>query len=181
VPDGGRDHGLKITHWDRRRGRARGPPPGAAVARSSPVARPRPQPAPGSSAASRSRMPKRPKRRAIADERSATEVPDVEALAAGMAQMRGWMESQPGCLGGAHAFSPRTARAWSATRAGRAKEALLATGIDLDALLETPSGEPRPREPFFLTSSPSGPAWAVLALPTRPWRRLADQAPSQLV
>jgi hypothetical protein len=38
------------------------------------------------------------------------------------------------------------------------KEALLATGIDLDALLETPSGEPRPRQPFFLTSSPNGPA-----------------------
>ena len=82
----------------------------------------------------------------------------VEALAAGMAQMRGSLESQPGCLGVDPPLLTEDRTCLVGYSRWESKEALLATGIDLDALLETPSGELRPRQPFFLTSSPSGPA-----------------------
>jgi hypothetical protein len=82
----------------------------------------------------------------------------VEALAQGMAQMRGWMESQPGCLG----VEPPLLSADRTCLVGfsrwESREALLATDIDVDSLAETPPSEVRPRQPYFLTASPIGSA-----------------------
>ncbi len=77
----------------------------------------------------------------------------VEALAEGMAQMRGWMESQPGCLGVEPPLLTEDGTCLVGYSRWESKEALLATGIDLDTLTETPSTELRPRQPYFLTSS----------------------------
>ncbi len=79
----------------------------------------------------------------------------VEALAEGMAQMRGWMESQPGCLSVEPPLLTEDGTCLVGYSRWENKEALLATGIDLDALGETPSSELRPRQPYFLTSSPN--------------------------
>ncbi len=79
----------------------------------------------------------------------------VESFAEGMAQMRGWMESQPGCLGVEPPLLTEDGTCLVGFSRWENKEALLATGIDLDALAETPSSELRPRQPFFLTTSPS--------------------------
>ncbi|MBJ7609111.1 MAG: antibiotic biosynthesis monooxygenase [Candidatus Dormibacteraeota bacterium] len=77
----------------------------------------------------------------------------VEALADGMAQMRGWMESQPGCLGVDPPLLTEDGTCLVGYSRWESKEALLATGIDLDTLTETPSGELRQRQRYFLTSS----------------------------
>jgi len=77
----------------------------------------------------------------------------VEALAEGMAQMRGSMESQPGCLGVEPPLVTEDGTCLVGYSRWESKEALLATGIDLDTLAETPSSELRPRQPYFLTSS----------------------------
>jgi hypothetical protein len=82
----------------------------------------------------------------------------IETLAEGMAQMRGWMESQPGCLGVEPPLLTEDGTCLVGYSRWENKEALLATGIDLDALAETPSSELQPRQPYFLTSSPNGPA-----------------------
>ncbi len=82
----------------------------------------------------------------------------VGALAEGMAQMRGWMESQPGCLGVEPPLLTEDGTCLVGYSRWENKEALLATGIDLDALVETPSSELRPRQPYFLTSPPNRPA-----------------------
>jgi hypothetical protein len=82
----------------------------------------------------------------------------VQALAEGMAQMRGWMESQPGCLGVEPPLVTEDGTCLVGYSRWESKEALLATGIDLDALAETPSSELRPRQPYFLTSWPNGSA-----------------------
>lgn len=77
----------------------------------------------------------------------------VEALAEGMTQMRGWMESQPGCLGAEPPLLNEDGTCLVGFSRWVDREALLATGIDLDALLATPATEVRPRQPFFLVSS----------------------------
>lgn len=76
----------------------------------------------------------------------------VQILAEGMAQMRGWMESQPGCLGVDPPLLTEDATCLIGYSRWESKEALLATGIDLNALTETPSSELRPRQAYFLTS-----------------------------
>ena len=78
---------------------------------------------------------------------------NVEALAEGMAQMRSWMESQPGCLGVEPPRFTEDGTCLVGYSRWESKEALLATGIDVDTLGETPSSELRPRQPYFLTSS----------------------------
>jgi hypothetical protein len=82
----------------------------------------------------------------------------VEALAERMAQMRGWMESQPDCLGVEPPLLTEDGLCLVGYSRWESKEALLATGIDLNALAETPSSELRPRQPYFLTSSPNSSA-----------------------
>ncbi len=76
----------------------------------------------------------------------------AEGLAESMAQMRGWMESQPGCLGVDPPLLTEDRTCLVGYSRWESKDALLATGIDLDALTETPSSELRPRQPYFLTS-----------------------------
>lgn len=83
---------------------------------------------------------------------------NVEALADGMAQMRGRMESQPGCLGVEPPLLSEDGTCLVGYSRWESKEAFLATGIDPDTLSETPSSELRPRQPYFLTSSRNGPA-----------------------
>ncbi len=80
---------------------------------------------------------------------------NVEALAEGMAQMRGWMESQPGCLGVEPPLLSEDGTCLVGYSRWESKEAFLATGVDLDALGETPDTEVRPRQPYFLTASDS--------------------------
>ncbi len=82
----------------------------------------------------------------------------VEPLAQGMAQMCGWMESQPGCLGVEPPLVSEDGTCLVGYSRWESKQALLATGIDLDSLGETPDSELRPRQPYFLTSSPNGSA-----------------------
>jgi hypothetical protein len=81
---------------------------------------------------------------------------NVEALAEGMAQMRGWMESQPGCLGVEPPLLTEDGTCLVGFSRWESKEALLATGIDVATLGETPSSELRPRQPYFLTTSLHG-------------------------
>ena len=76
------------------------------------------------------------------------------ALAEGMARMRGWMESQPGCLGVDPPLLSDDGTCLVGYSRWESREALLATGVDLDTLAETPGSELRPRQPFFLTSPP---------------------------
>ena len=83
---------------------------------------------------------------------------DVEALAQGMAQMRGWMENQPGCLGVEPPLLSEDGTCLVGLSRWESKEALLATGVDLDSLAETPSSELRPRQPYFLTAAAGGSA-----------------------
>ena len=78
---------------------------------------------------------------------------NAQALAQGMAEMRGWMESQPGCLGVEPPLLSEDGTCLVGFSRWESKEALLATGIDLDTLAETPSSELRPRQLYFLTSS----------------------------
>ena len=80
---------------------------------------------------------------------------NVQPLAQGMAQMRGWMESQPGCLGVEPPLLNEDGSCLVGFSRWESKEAFLATGIDLDSLGETPSSELRPRQPYFLTPSSS--------------------------
>lgn len=77
----------------------------------------------------------------------------VEALAQGMAQMRGWMESQSGCLGVDPPLLTEDGSCLIGYSRWESKQAFLATGVDLEALARTPSSELRPRQPYFLTSS----------------------------
>ncbi len=82
---------------------------------------------------------------------------NVQALAQGMAQMRGWMESQPGCLGVEPPLVSEDGTCLVGFSRWESKEAFLATGIDLDSLGETPtanfdrgnhiSSPPRPTAP----------------------------------
>ena len=78
---------------------------------------------------------------------------NVQALAHGMAQMRGWMESQPGCLGVEPPLITEDGTCLVGFSRWESKEAFLATGVDVDTLCETPSSELRPRQPYFLTPS----------------------------
>lgn len=78
---------------------------------------------------------------------------NVESLAEGMAQMRGWMESQPGCLGVEPPLLSEDGACLVGFSRWESKEAFLATGIDPDSLAETPSSELRRRQPYFLTPS----------------------------
>jgi len=81
---------------------------------------------------------------------------NAEALAHGMAEMRGWMESHPGCLGVEPPLLTEDGTCLVGFSRWESKEAFLATGVDLDALGETPSCELRPRQPYFLTPSSNG-------------------------
>ena len=81
---------------------------------------------------------------------------NVQALAHGMVQMRGWMQSQPGCLGVEPPLLSEDGTCLVGYSRWESKEAFLSTGIDLEALGETPSGELRPRLRYFLTTSPNG-------------------------
>ena len=83
---------------------------------------------------------------------------NVQALANSMAQMRGWMQSQPGCVGVEPPLLTEDGTCLVGYSRWESKEAFLATGIDLDALAETPSSELRPRQPYFLTASSNGSA-----------------------
>jgi hypothetical protein len=83
---------------------------------------------------------------------------NVQALAHGMDQMRGWMESQPGCLGVEPPLLTEDGTCLVGYSRWESKEAFLATGIDLDSLVETPSSELRPRQPLFLTAASNGSA-----------------------
>ncbi len=76
----------------------------------------------------------------------------VEALASGMAQMRGWMESQPGCLGVEPPLLTEDGTCLVGYSRWESKGAFLATGIDLERLGETPDTEVQPRQPLFLTA-----------------------------
>lgn len=78
----------------------------------------------------------------------------ASALAEGMAEMRGWMESQPGCLGVDPPLLTEDQTCLVGYSRWRSKEALLATGIDLDALADAPATEVRARQPYFLTAPP---------------------------
>jgi hypothetical protein len=80
----------------------------------------------------------------------------IQTLAHGMAQMRGWMESQPGCLGVEPPLLTEDGTCLVGFSRWESKEALLATGVDLDALGETPSTELQPRQPYFLTPFSNG-------------------------
>ena len=82
----------------------------------------------------------------------------VEPLAEGMARMRDWMESQPGCLGVEPPLLTEDRACLVGYSRWRSKEALLATGVDLDRLAETPRNELRPRQRYFFTSFPNGSA-----------------------
>jgi hypothetical protein len=81
---------------------------------------------------------------------------NVQALAHGMAQMRGWMQSQPGCLNVEPPLLSEDGTCLVGYSRWESKEEFLATGIDLEALDETPSGELQPRQRYFLTASPNG-------------------------
>jgi Antibiotic biosynthesis monooxygenase len=83
---------------------------------------------------------------------------NVQALARGMAQMRGRMESQPGCLGVEPPLLSEDGSCLVGFSRWESKEALLAAGVDLDSLAETPSTEVRPRQPYFLTAAADGSA-----------------------
>lgn len=78
---------------------------------------------------------------------------NVAALAQGMAQMRGWMESQPGCLGVEPPLLSEDGACLVGFSRWESKAAFLATGIDRERFAETPSSELRPRQPYFLTPS----------------------------
>ena len=78
----------------------------------------------------------------------------VHALAGGMDQMRGWMQSQRGCQGVEPPLLTEDGTCLVGYSRWESKEAFLATGIDLDRLSETPSGELRPRQRYFLTIRP---------------------------
>lgn len=77
----------------------------------------------------------------------------VQALTTGMARMRGWMESQPGCLSVEPPLLTDDDTCLVGYSRWESKEAFLATGIDVDALTETPSSELRPRQRYFLTAA----------------------------
>ncbi|MGH3267378.1 MAG: antibiotic biosynthesis monooxygenase family protein [Trebonia sp.] len=77
----------------------------------------------------------------------------ARSLAEGMAQMRGWMESQPGCLGVEPPLLTDDGAGLVGYSRWESKEALLATGIDFDALAATPSTEVRPRQSYFLSTA----------------------------
>jgi hypothetical protein len=81
----------------------------------------------------------------------------VDALAQDMAQMRGWMENQPGCLGVDPPLLTEDGTCLVGYSRWQSKEALLATGVDLDALRETPAASYTPRQPYFLTTPPEIP------------------------
>lgn len=76
----------------------------------------------------------------------------VAALAEGMARMRGWMESQPGCIGVDPPLLSQDGDCLVGYSRWESRQAFLATGIDIDTLGDTPSSELRPRQPYFLTS-----------------------------
>jgi len=82
---------------------------------------------------------------------------NVQELAHGMAQMRGWMQSQPGCLGVEPPLLSEDGTCLVGYSRWESKEAFLATGIDLEALGETPSGELRPRQRYSSTPPLTGP------------------------
>ncbi len=81
----------------------------------------------------------------------------AQPLAQGMAQLRGWMESRPGCLGVEPPLLTEDGTCLVGYSRWDSKEAFLATGIDLDALADTPTTEVRPRQSYFLTT-PTGTA-----------------------
>ena len=83
---------------------------------------------------------------------------NAQALAQGMAQIRGWMESQPGCLGVEPPLLSEDGTCLVGFSRWESEEALLATGIDLESLAETPSSELRPWQPYLLTAWPNGSA-----------------------
>lgn len=74
----------------------------------------------------------------------------TQALADAMAQMRSWMESQPGCLGVEPPLLSEDGTCLVGYSRWESKQALLATDIDLEALRHTPTSELRPRQAFFL-------------------------------
>ena len=65
----------------------------------------------------------------------------VKALAAGMSQMRGWMESQPGCLSVDPPMLTEDGTCLVGYSRWESKEAFLATGVELAALAEAPDTE----------------------------------------
>ena len=70
--------------------------------------------------------------------------------------MGGRMQGQPGCLGVEPPLLSEDGTCLVGYSRWESKEAFLSTGIDLEALGETPSGELRPRLRYFLTTSPNG-------------------------
>jgi hypothetical protein len=78
----------------------------------------------------------------------------VEDLVRGMADMRSWMESQPGCMGVEPPLVTEDGTCVLGYSRWESKEALLATGIDLNSLSETPATEVRPRQAYFLNAPP---------------------------
>jgi hypothetical protein len=83
---------------------------------------------------------------------------NVQSLARGMAQMRGWMENQPGCLGVEPPLLTEDGTCLVGYSRWETKDALVATGIDLDALGATPGSELHARQPYFLTAISDGPS-----------------------
>lgn len=77
-----------------------------------------------------------------------------EALAHGMAGMRQWMESQPGCLGVAPPLLSEDGSVLVGYSRWESKDAFLATGVTFGPPDEIQDGEVRPRERYFLTEPP---------------------------
>ena len=87
---------------------------------------------------------------------------NVESLAEGMAQMRGWMESQRGCLGVEPPLLTEDGSCLVGYSRWESKEALLATGIDLDTWLRRPAASSGPANRTFSAVSPTDllePSW----------------------
>jgi hypothetical protein len=77
-----------------------------------------------------------------------------DALVRGMAGMRQWLESQPGCLGVDPPLLSEDRRVLVGYSRWESRDAFLATGITIGPSEEIPEGEVRPRERYFLTDAP---------------------------
>jgi hypothetical protein len=79
-----------------------------------------------------------------------------DALVRGMAGMRDWMQSQPGCLSVDPPLLSEDGSVLVGYSRWESKDAFLATGVTFGPPDEIPEGEVRPRERYFLTDPPIG-------------------------